>query len=297
MNKQQLSLSTFVLIALMLNGALVTAASGADSDMAKTRNSVETEGKSSEERQNAILEQRMAGGMGVPFYQLENAQLKSNHQGERRSISIQTKSDKISKTILVSQFPSFYKPTLRQFLDAIALQTHSQWNYDAAKSEADGKSPIVFEFKEGGKRKPYELNLAKDWSTKDNGNWVLCSPAGESTGMDIYDLGNFTSISKSNEAELLKEVPQQVAFEWAKRVQHKAKPTDLKKSHVGEYDAVFYESTVKDKNSKDVHWRHWVFMAGNRCFFIASTVYPDRDKTIFPDIEGMLKTFKLRKAE
>ena len=169
MNKSTLA----VLAALTFFHSAALATSDADSDMAKPRATINNDTKSGDEPLNAILEQRMAGGMGVPFAQLQNAQLKSNHQGERRSISIQTNSDKISKTVLVSQFPSFYKPTLRQFLDAIALQTHSQWNYNAGKSEnSDSKSnhPIVFEFKEGGKRKPYELNLEKGWSTKDNGN-------------------------------------------------------------------------------------------------------------------------------
>lgn len=250
-----------------------------------------------------VLNTRMQGGMGISFAKLSNMLLATKGLAEGRAISLATNSQEISNTMLRSNFPSFYKPTLEQFLDAVALQTKSKWAYDPQakslggekKDKRTGKDLIVFEFVADKRKKPYELNLAKDWSTKDNGNWVNCTPPGETTGMDIYELGNFTSINKANEAELLKQVPQEVSLEWARRVKPRVKKDEFKEKKLGnKYDAVFFESMVKTQNGKSVHWRQWVFMAGNACYFIVSTVYPEKDASLFADIESMLKSFKIR---
>lgn len=277
----------FACTTIMLGGSSGAFAATPDgSDLAKTR-TTEADSKLNDEQLAKVLEQRVPGGLGVPFSRLAKMALTSK---TGKQISLVTKSDKISKTMLRSNFPGFYKPTLKEFFEAIALQSFSEWKYDASNS----KQAIVFEFSEASRRKPYEVALAKGWSTKDNGNWVMCTPPGQQVGMDIYELGNFTSINKGNEGELLKQVPYEVAMEWAQRVQPKAKKSDLKPTKVGNYDAVFYEATVRTQAKKDVHWRQWVFMAGNQCFFIVSTIFPESEKTVWPEVENMLKTFKLR---
>lgn len=294
--------STFLGSSLLLSiSASAYCASEKDADLTKARSASEETGKLSDEQLARLLEQRLPGGMGISFAQLTKMSLVANKASMGRSISVATKSDKIAKTTLRSNFPSFYKPTLAQFLDAVGLQTRAQWKYDPSGKSAEGEngkksSDIIFEFNETTRRKPYELNLAKGWSTADNGNWVNCTPAGApaGVGMDIYELGNFTSINKSNEGELLKQVPDEVSIEWARRVQPKAKKTDLKPSKVGTYDAVSFDSLVRAQGGKDVRWRQWVFMAGNQCFFIVSTIFPEGESKIFPDVEAMLKSFKLR---
>ena len=63
-------------------------------------------------------------------------------------------SDEIAESPLQSPFPASYEPTLREFLDTIALQTSSEWKYDPSgkyfKSEVEHEKPVaglaIFEF-------------------------------------------------------------------------------------------------------------------------------------------------------
>ena len=269
-------------------------------DLAITKSGNQT--KLSDEQLAKLLDQRVPAGLGLPFGRLQKMSLVGNKENAGRPLALVTGSEKIAKTMLRSNYPGFYKPTLREFFDSIAWQSFSNWKYDPGNKYVDDKSKdkksnslVAFEFFEEKRRKPYEVNLASGWSTKDNGNWVMCTPPGATVGMDIYEIGKFSSINKSNEAELYKQVPYEVSMEWAQRVKPGAKKSELKPAKVGEFDALHFESMVKTQDKKSVHWRQWVFMGGNECFFIVSTIYPESESKVLPEVEAMLKTFKLRK--
>jgi hypothetical protein len=243
--------------------------------------------------------------MDLPFGQftqmlLVPIQPRSGAKRDGQAISLASSSDKIAKTFLRSPFPEFYRPTLREFLDEIAWQTNSTWKYDAddkgAQKKLEGnkqdvKQLAVFDFTEAERTKPYEIALAHGWSKSNKGSWVMYSPPGTDTSMDVYEMGTYTAQDKSAEPELLKKVPQELAIEWARKVKPKVKPTEFSSRKVGSHDAVYFETTVKSQSKKEVHWRQWFFMDGEQCYFIVSTLYPDAEAKLLPDVEAMLKSF------
>lgn len=257
----------------------------------------------SKEDVDKLLAERLDGGMGYSFKQFANMFFVSSHLAFGKSVGLVSSSEKISKTILQSPFPRTYRPTLREFLDAIALQTSSQWKYNPTGKYMRNKighkqksaEMAVFEFSEQERTKPYEITLAKGWTSTNKGNWTMFSPPEFPVGLDIYEMGTYSASSKSAEDELFKTIPKDVAMEWAKRVSPKAKADDFKTAKVGEYDCIFFESIVKSQIKKDVHWRQWVFMVGNKCYFIVSSILPELESKIYPDVEAMLKTFRIAK--
>jgi hypothetical protein len=250
----------------------------------------------SKEEVDHLLAQRVEAGLGFNFAQFANMFLVNSNVMLGQSVGLVTGSEKISKSPLMSPFPQFYKPTLRELLDAIALQTFSDWKYDPSGKYMVNKTRhaaemAIFEFSEHERKKPYELTMAKGWASSDRGNWTMFSPPIFPVGLDVYEMGTYSSASQSGQAELYKKVPAELALEWAKRVQPKATKEDLKTAKVGTYDAIFFESMVKSQMKKPVHWRQWVFMVGHTCYFIVSSILPENDSKIYPDVEQMLKSF------
>lgn len=250
----------------------------------------------SKEEVDQLLSQRLEGGMSFTFNQFANMFLVNSKILLGEAVGLVTGSEKVAKSPLMSPFPQFYKPTLREFFDAIGLQTFSEWKYDPSGKYMVNKTKhaaemAIFEFSEHERKKPYELSMAKGWANSDRGNWTMYSPPTFPVGLDVYEMGTYSSADKSSQAELFKKVPGEVALEWAKRVQPKATREDLKTAKVGPYDAVYYESMVKSQMKKPVHWRQWVFMVGHTCYFVVSSILPEMDSKIYPDVEQMLKTF------
>jgi hypothetical protein len=197
-------------------------------------------------------------------------------------------------------FPEFYKPTLRELLDVIALQTSSEWKYDPSgkhiQSDVD-HGPVedlaIFEFTEVKREKPFQVDLPKGWKSTDKGNWVMFVPPVFPLGMDIHELGSYSSDDASQEKELLEKVPIEVSLMWARRAKDEVDPKDLKPAKVGRYDALYFETMMSLRDGPTVRWRQWVFMADHRCYFIVSTILPELEAQIFPGVEAMLKSFQI----
>lgn len=256
------------------------------------------------DEQNELLKQRSNGGLGYSFEQFANMYVVSSMLNLGQMVGLMTQSETIEKTKLFPAFPSSYKPTFREFLDAIAVQTSSQWNYDPTnkfvKSEKKKEEPMkvaLFEFKEVPREKPWELTIAKDWKQADRGGWVMFVPPQFPVGMDVYECGTYSADDATKEAELFKKLPQELALTWAKSVKPDAKIEDLKPAKVGEYDAYFFDTTVEAKGGSHVRWRNWSFISGNKGFTIISTIFPEYESQIFPDVESMLKTFKVKTTQ
>jgi len=250
-----------------------------------------------------VLQRRMQGGLSYDFKQFANMFFVSSRIGIGCSVALGTSEKEIADTELQPVFPDFYKPTMREILDSIALQTFSTWNYrkedqflSSAKEEKEAqKEIIIIHFAKTERAKPYEVTLAKDWVSEDRGHWTACRPSTVPVGMDIYEYGTYSTKDKAKEPELWERVRKEVALEWAQRVKKGAKADELKPAKVGSFDALFFESMIDARTGGQVHWRHWVFMVGNKCYFIVSTIFPEDEKTLYPDVEAMLKTFQIKK--
>jgi hypothetical protein len=253
------------------------------------------------ERLEKLLNTRLSGGMGNSFGQFANRFVVMSLINMGNMVGLVTGSDEIENTELESPFPQSYQPTMREFLDAISLQTHSKWHYDPTgnfiRSQSKNSKPVkdvaVFEFIKAEVQKPYQVTLANGWQSVDRGNWVMCKPPTAPVGMDIYELGSYSADDGAKTKELLQRIPTEIALEWARRVKPQATSAELKKTKVGEFDAILFEASLKSKAGSEVHWRHWVFMADSHCYLFLSTIFPDKEATLLPDVEAMLKSFRL----
>jgi|GEM_PF-1111361 len=251
-----------------------------------------------------LLGMRLKGGMEGKMNQFANMFFVESRIELGTCITLSGESKEIGATELQPVFPSSYQPTLREFLDVIALQTSSAWSYRKEKqqyttTDKAGKmteSVAVISFDPVKRSKPYEVKLAEGWKAEDRGHWMAFIPKEVPFGMDIYELGSYSTEKKDAEAALFTDIRQAQSLEWAQRVKKSVKAEDLKPAKVGDFDALFYEAMIPSQIGTDVHWRQWIFMVGNKCYFIVSTIMSDQEKAIYSGVEEMVKSFKVRAA-
>ncbi|WP_395749164.1 hypothetical protein [Prosthecobacter sp.] len=261
----------------------------------------------SDEEQAKLLAKRLEGSLGQSFGSFANMFMVRSQMDLRVCVGLKGMSREIAEAELQPVFPEFYKPTLKELLDAIALQTSSAWGYRkedqfASSKVADTKEEdhvVIFSFTsvlaEAKPKKPYTLELAKDWKSEDRGHWVACIPPTFPVGMDVYELGTYSAAKKEDEAALFEKVRKEVALEWANRVKKDVKAADLKEAKVGSYEALHFDAMIPSREGKEIRWRHWVFMVDNACYFIVSTIYPEMEERLYPDVKQMLASFKMVK--
>ena len=255
------------------------------------------------EQQAELLGFRLKGGIGGTFGRFANAFMVSSRLALGTGVGLMTSSKAIAETPIFTPFPDSYKPTLREFLDTLALQTHSKWKYDPSskyfKSDIELKGPVdgvaIFEFTKTKREKPFEITLAKGWKASDEGTWVMYVPPSFRVGMDIYQMGTYSPAEKTTDQKFQDKIRLDVALDWAQRMNKKATLKDLKPAKVGRFEALYYESMVPSQLNKDIRWRHWVFMDGNQCYFIVSTILPEMEAKIYPDVKKMIASFKIKK--
>lgn len=257
------------------------------------------------EQQDRLLNARLNGGMGYSFSQFANMFLVSSRIKFGTGIGLMTSSAEIAEAPLQSPFPENYKPTLRQFLDTIALQTSSDWEYDPSgkfiQGDFDRETPIdglaIYEFKKTERDKPFEITLEEGWEAIDKGNWVMHVPPSFPIGMDIYELGEFSSDKNMADQEFTEKIRLTVSLDWAQRLNENAKEDDLQPAKVGDFEALYYESLIPSQLDKEIKWRQWVFLDGNKCYFIVSTILPEMEDDIYPDVEKMVASFRIKPTE
>jgi len=167
--------------------------------------------------------------------------------------------------------------------------------FDKQDAPFEGLAVFEFNIRKQKREKPFEVTLAGGWEAIDNGNWLMLVPPSFPVGLDIYEMGSYSADGEEKGSDLLKRVPAEVALEWAQRVRKDASLEDLKTAKVGVHEALFFESMVPSQLGKDVRWRQWVFMIDNQCYFAISTILPEFDMEIFPDVEKMLASFRAKK--
>src|SRR6185295_12353143 len=107
-------------------------------------------------------------------------------------------------------------------------------------------------------------------------------------GMDIYEMGTYSSDEPKKEKGFADKIRLEVSLSWARRVDPKVRPDGFKHVQVGQFDALYFEATIHPQPDKEIKWRQWVFMDGNKCYFIVSTILPELDERIYPDVQKML---------
>lgn len=255
------------------------------------------------EQQDELLGYRLNGGVGGTFGRFANMFMVSSRLALGAGVGLMTSSKEIAKAPVFTPFPDSYKPTLRELLDTLALQTHSKWKYDPSskyfKSDIELKGPVdgiaIFEFTKTKREKPFEVTLPKGWKANDEGAWVMYVPPSFRVGMDIYQMGTYSPAKKMTDQDFKDKIRLEVSLDWAKRMNKQATLKDLKPAKVGSFDALYYESMIPSVLKKDIRWRQWVFMDGHQCYFIVSTILPEMEDEIYPDVKKMLASFKIKK--
>ena len=253
-----------------------------------------------------FLNQRFEGRIGNKFGQFSNVFLITSNIQLGTGIGLTTKDKKLPKLPLEPGFPTTYKPTVREFLDAIALELASRWRYDEEDQIMKSSSPpsekpvenlVIFDFAPVDTPMPFSMKPAKGWKTVRRTNWIMYVPPNFPIAMDLHVLGTVTSDDKAKQAELEKSAPVDMAFDRLKLANPKATKVDLVKKKVGEYDAYYFESQLPPKGEEKFRWREWHFIVGNRLCYIISTIPKNLDKQLFPDVEQMIKTFSAREIQ
>lgn len=254
----------------------------------------------SETQLNDLLNTRIKGGLPFTFRQFANMFVVGSMLSTGKMIGLVSSSDNICDSELTNVFPDTYKPTVREFLDVIAIQTGSQWKYEPTnkfiKSDKKTDKPIeeigIFEFQESERTPPYTIKLAEGWKSSDRGGWVANYPPIYPVGMDIFELGHYSANDASKD-DLTKKIPFDVALEWAKRVKPDATVKDITTTKVADYEASYFDTILKAKTGENMRWRHWAFMADQHGYLILSTILPENENKLFPDVQSMMNSFKI----
>ena len=113
-------------------------------------------------------------------------------------------------------------------------------------------------------------------------------------GMDIYQMGTYTPVDGETTPEFIRKTRTDISLSWAQRVRPETESKDFVAAKVGPYEALFFESMIPSQLEKEIKWRQWVFFVGNDAYFIVSTILPEFEERIFPDVKKMVSSFQKR---
>ena len=246
---------------------------------------------------SALLAERLDGSMGGAFAQFANMFLVRSHLDLTHGIVLSTSDDSVAEAELMSVFPRAYQPTLREFLDAIALQTHTRWQYVTesptlqSSSDEPVKEVACFQFTPAKSGLDFTIAVPEGWTIRDGGNRLMCCPRNFPVGIDFYEVGQYSF--KEGVASKMGGIVEAVALEWAGRAKPGAAKADMKKAKVGDFEAWSFVTRVPSRLGMELIWRQWVFAAGNRCYFVISTLDDENASKLASEVEGILQSFKI----
>lgn len=139
-------------------------------------------------------------------------------------IAIHSSDKEIAETELHSPFPEFYKPTVKELLAAIALQTKSTWVYDSQTT--------YWTFAKPAAPKPFSLKLAEKWTSDDRGFYVTYRPPSYPVGMDIYYYGSYSSEDPSQQTVMWERIRNSWATGFASRLRPGVKISEMQRASV-----------------------------------------------------------------
>jgi hypothetical protein len=196
-------------------------------------------------------------------------------------IAIHTNDKDIGNTELHSPFPDFYKPTIREMLDTIAVQTKSSWSYDSHDDYWVFAKPAI--------PKPLSVTLADKWITNDRGIYITYKPPTYPVGMDIYYYGTYSSDDPLQQASLWERVRNSWAIGFASHFKRDVTVAEMSKVSVDGVEALSFQIPTPRPG---VVWRQWALVKNGRAFVIVSTL-PTDDKQLLSDVESMVKSFRV----
>ncbi len=229
-----------------------------------------------ESQQKSFLSQRLESGGMTGTFNSFGSLLYSLHD-----VAIHTDDKEIGAVKLSSPFPSFYKPTWRQMLDSIAIQTKSSWNYDSKRNFWVFAKPAI--------AKPYTITLADKWIAEDRGTYVSYKPPTFPVGMDIYYFGVYSADKEKEQAALWEKIRDAWAVRFASSFKKNITVDEMQKTKVSEVDAAYLQSPTLPTG---VVWRQWALEKNGHTFIIVSTLRPE-DKQLLADVEAMIKSFRV----
>lgn len=250
----------------------------------------------SEDELTRLLDRRLDGGLGYTFAQFANMFVPNSTIQLPQGVILVAKTKAIDDTELMPVFPEHYRPRLRELLDAIALQTSSTWAYvtESDSLKSDSKTPVggivCIEFSPTESRLELSVEIPPGWSVRDVGNRRMCAPPTFPVGIDFYHMGTYSF--DGDRAAGMEKIVKSIALDWASRVKEGTSENDLGQKRIGAYDALTFETTIPSRLGMDLIWRHWVFAAEDRCYFVVSTLDQKHLKQQAADIDAMLDSFK-----
>ncbi|MDX2108263.1 MAG: hypothetical protein SFY67_17850 [Candidatus Melainabacteria bacterium] len=236
--------------------------------------------KHSQSEVDQLLKERLNGGIGSTFAGFANQFLVSSVIQTGCNAVLVSLSNEVSAKPLMSTFPQSYKP---KFEDK------------EGQKQSKPSEPVdiyIFEFTPSTNEKSFTVELPSGWTSKDMGHWVKYSPPKFPVGLDIYEMGTYSS--SDGDAAKLKNIPGDLLLEWAKRIKQSPTTADLKKGKIGTFDADLYECEISGKDDKKLKWHNWTFMNGNKCYFVLSAYPNELENDIYPDVQKILSTFKIK---
>lgn len=197
------------------------------------------------------------------------------------NIAIHTNDSQIGATELHTPFPDFYKPTIRELFDTIALQTGSSWTYDPKTD--------YWVFAKPAKAKPFSITLVDEWISRDRGMYVSYKPPTYPVGMDIYYYGSYSADKKAEEEALWKQIRNSWAIGFASRAKRDTTIAEMSSVTIDGVEAVYFQSPTPRPG---VVWRQWAFVKNGQAFVIVSTL-PESDDKLRSAVESMVKSFRV----
>jgi len=186
--------------------------------------------------------------------------------------------DSFGKARLQNLFAEGYIPTWGELLQSIARQTQTSLSY----SEKHGG----WLFKSPSKPMPFRITLARGWVQEDRGLYLFCKPPSAKVGLDIYLFGTYSF--EQDDAKTSQETRNKLALGLATKIQKGVKLKDMKKVQVDKAEALH----IKLISPRGINWRQWVFLKGGHGFAIFSALDSDNEKTLLPQVEAMVNSFK-----
>ena len=196
-------------------------------------------------------------------------------------IAMHTNDKEIGDTELHSPFPEFYKPTVREMLNAIALQTNSSWTYEPQADYWVFAKPAI--------PKPLSVTLASGWVATDRGTYVGYKPPTYPVGMDIYYYGTYSSDDASQQAALWERIRNSWATGFASQLKRGVTIAEMQRVSVDGVEALYFQAPAPRPG---IVWRQWALVKNGHAFVIVSSLSAD-DKRLLTDVESMVKSFRV----
>lgn len=255
--------------------------------------------------QAKLLSTRINSSLGSTFGPFSNMFFVRSKLDSDTCVALSSQVKGIGEIELTPAFPRAYRCTLREFLDVIAQQTNTKWSYrdecQVMHSDAPSKGlqdgVAIFTFVAADIKPHFEMTPAKGWKMIEHSSWTMFVPPTAPVGMDFHVGGKLSADTPEKLKELVKTAPCDAALDEYKRVKPDATAKDLKQAKIGPYDAYLFEAGLPPSGVEKIRWRQWHFVVDNQLVYVISTLYKDKEASLYPDVEQMIKTFRVREPK